>query len=129
MKYVAIKYIHNETYKPFQNDKKSIGNIKQITLNLTSYTNDLPENFEALLLMYMEAQNIGRITLDFRNEIAEYLERTPKQMWVSLWLNGELTTSQFKKQMRSNVDETSENLESFLKNLENWFNKTRFSCG
>jgi len=77
----------------------------------------------------MEIHNIARITLDFRNEIVEYLERTPKQMWVSLWLNDDLTTCQFKKQMQSNVDETSENLKSFLENLENWFNKTRFSCG
>ena len=129
MKYVAIKYIHNETYKPFQNNKKSIANVKTITLNLTSYTNDLPENFEALLLMYMEIHNIARITLDFRNEIAEYLERTPKQMWVSLWLTDDLTTCQFKKQMQYNIQETSEDLESFLRNVQEWFNEGRFLSG
>ena len=124
----AMKHVHKQIYKGFQNKKKTVANVKKITLNLTSYTNDFPENLKALLLMYMEAHDITRITLDYRNEIAEYLERTPKQMWVSLWLTDDLTTSQFKKQMKYCVEETSEDLESFLKNLENWFNKTRFAC-
>jgi len=92
--------MNKQILKGFQNNKKSIANVKKITLNLTSYTNDFPENLKALLLMYMEAHDIARITLDYRNEIAEYLERTPKQMWVSLWLTDDLTTSQFKKQMK-----------------------------
>ena len=124
-----MRHINKQTYKGFQNDKKTIANVKKITLNLTSYTNDFPENLKALLSMYMEAHGITRITLDYRNEIAEYLERTPKQMWVSLWLTDDLTTSQFKKQTKYCVEETSEDLESFLRNVQEWFNEGRFRSG
>lgn len=120
---------NKQTLEGFQNNKKSVTNIKKTTLNLTSYTNDFPKNLKALTLMYMKAHNIISVTLDYKNEIAEYLERTPKQMWISLWLTDDLTTSQFKKEMQHNVQETSENLESFLRNVQEWFNERRFLSG
>ena len=116
-------------YKGFQNNKKTATNVKNFRLNLTSYDNDFPKNLKSLILMYMKAHNIASVKLDYKNNIAEYLERTPKQMWISLWLHGELTTTQFKKQMKYNLEETTEDLQQFLKNIEFWFNSQRFRSG
>ncbi|MBZ9572385.1 hypothetical protein KJA15_03580 [Patescibacteria group bacterium] len=132
LKSEEITKINQKTEYSTKNNKKTDKNYnknKKITLNLTSYTQDFPKNLKALILMYMKAHNIAKIILDYKNDIARYYERTPKQMWISLWLNGELTNSEFKKEMQYNIEETSEDLEDFLHHIENWFNSGRFRNG
>lgn len=103
--------------------------VKGITLNLISYDNVFPKNLKALIMLYMKAHNIINVTLDYEKGIVEYLEKYPKNISVSMWLNGDITSEQFREHMKYNIEETSESLEGFLENVEYWFNFGRYRNG
>lgn len=111
------------------NQRKKYNSHKETVVNLTSYDNVFPKNLKELILMYMKAHNIIKVTLNYKQNIVEIIEKYPKNISVFMWLNGNITTRQFRKQMKYDFEETSENLESFLKNIEAWFNEGRFRNG
>lgn len=98
-------------------------------LTLTSYDNVFPKDLKALIMLYMKTHNIIKVTLNYKQNLVEIVEKYPKNISVFMWLNGDISTKQFRKHMKFNVEETSEGLESFLKNVEVWFNEGRFRNG
>jgi len=104
-------------------------NAKRIILHLTSYDNVFPKNLKELIKLYMKAHNIIEVTLNYEENIAEYLEKYPKNISVFMWLNGDISSEEFKKHLKYNVEGTVQGLEDFLENVEYWFNFGRFRSG
>lgn len=111
------------------NQRKKYNSYKETVVNLTSYDNVFPKDLKALIMLYMKAHNIIKVTLDYQEGIVEYLEKCPKQFFVSMWLNNEITTEKFKENMQYEVEETTEDLNGFLERVVEWFNEGRFRNG
>lgn len=98
-------------------------------LHLVNFTGKFPKNLKALIRMYMKAHNIIELREDSERGTFTYVERCPKQMFVSMWLNDMDSTEHFKKVMQYNVEDTTENVDSFLERVEEWYNHGRFRSG
>ena len=71
---------------------------------------------------YMIENHILRITLDFKEGTAlvyEPIRKEEKELFVHLWLNGELSTKKLRSQMKQIYRWTQYCLEDFLKMVTN----------
>ena len=82
------------------------------------------EQVEGILKDYMETRNVPYICVDLKTKealVVEPIPREVRQFWVEQWLNGELSTRQFRKWLYSKWQNTYyPNFADFLRDVEAW---------